>query len=179
MLNGNAWDRCRTCSRVSEKQTFGEFNSDSLHRVQIPAENTATDNIEPTGCERGQRWGHVRLPSRCCPARPKAHMARPPRRTPPVHPPFFFLQTKASLKFNCEPRLLCWCPGECVSGVCVPVFCWASTKTGPIDYLQPRNDVFLAFLKVLPWVIGNISGGRYHFKPKGRPKLDMHAFLRK
>lgn len=55
-----------------------------LRFVQIPSENTATDNIEPTGCERGQHWGHVRLQSRCCPARPKAHMARPPQRTSPL-----------------------------------------------------------------------------------------------
>lgn len=41
--------------QVSENRTLGEFHSDPLQRVQIPAENTAADNTEPTGCERGQR----------------------------------------------------------------------------------------------------------------------------
>lgn len=177
VLNGDAWDRCWTCSRVSGNRTIGEFNSDSRRRVQIPAENTATDNIESTGCERGQRWGHVRLPSRCCPARPKPHMARPPWRTSPL-----LFRQKHLWNSTANPVQL-WMVvfttlQECVRGVCLAVFCWVSTKTEPIDYLWPRNDVYLAFLKVLPWVIASINGGKYHSKQKGRPKLHTYAFLR-
>lgn len=175
VLNGDAWDRCWTCSWVSENRTF---NSDSLHRVQIPAKNTATDNIEPTGCERGQRWGHVRLPSRCCPARPKPHMARPPQRTSPLFSPPNKSVFESQLLTRSSCGLLRLWPCECVSGVCLAVFCWVSTKDEQIDYLCPRNDVCLALLKVLPLVIANINDGKYHSKQKGRPKLDMYAFLR-
>lgn len=126
VLNGGAWDRCWTCRR-------------DLWRIQLRFPPLCANTSRKLGYRYYRAsWLWVWTVLRSC--APAEQMLPCPTQTthgpvrPEELPRFFSSPNKSVFEFQRLTRpscgLLCLWTCECVSGVCLAVFCCVSTKNG-------------------------------------------------